>query len=224
VAVFAASAVIRDWSMGSGAPDQVGFNSASIATSSDGDVLSDNAQEGVENDQSGPSFAPIVNNPSDRFISNTPEGYSFTMPSNWYLEKNGNGTLIVYPDYDPSTASSSSSPDCKIEVSTLSGPGGSEKITPEALNSWITQYLHADPTAIVSEISRKNFEIGSAQAVEWNGVLNSVTTTLAYIPAGGAARGKIIEVAPSSLLDASDADGDCNLDFHAFLANLQIEI
>jgi hypothetical protein len=211
VAVFAVSAVIRDWSTSSGMPDHPGFNNGSIGSYPDSDTFSDNTQGGFEN------------NPSDRFISNTADGYSFTMPPNWYLEKSGNGTFTVYPDYDPDAASSSGSPDCKIEVSTLAGPGGSEKITPEVLNPWITQYLHADPTAVISETSRRNFQIGSVQAVEWNGVLNGVKTTLAYIPAGGVALGKIIEVAPSSLSGASDADGDCSLDFQAFLANLQIE-
>jgi hypothetical protein len=156
---------------------------------------------------------------SDENITNKAEGYSFTMPRNWYSEKNGDTDLTIYPDYDPKKASSTSA-DCKIEISAIPGFVGD-------LNAWITKYLHADPTVSVSEISRNTFQLGQAGegfGIEWKGILNGVTTTLAYIQAGGSAQGKILEIAPSTLSSTDDIeDGDCGLDFHAVLANIKIQ-
>ena len=34
-------------------------------------------------------------------MSDQADGYYFTMPATWYVEKNGSSDVAVYPDYDP---------------------------------------------------------------------------------------------------------------------------
>lgn len=155
------------------------------------------------------SVSPLPD--GDQVVTNAAGGYSFSVPANWYVEKNTGTDLTIYPDYDPK---SGTPPECKIETSNLVRDAGD-------LNAWITKYLHADPTAEVSEISRSPIKVGGSSAIEWRGVLNGVTTTLVYVamPDG------ILELAPSTLASpsssANDADtDDCDLALQALMANL----
>ena len=165
----------------------------------------------------------------DEIVRNGTAGYAFAMPANWYVEQSAGAGLTVYPDYDPANASPADA-GCKIEISELAGGSNGD------LNSWITNYLHSDPTANVSETSRTNVKAGDASGdgvsgIEWQGNLNGVSTTLVYF--AQTATGGVLEFAPSSLAetgaetgsDAGDAPAqdDCSLDLQALLSNLQIE-
>jgi hypothetical protein len=149
----------------------------------------------------------------DEIVENSTAGYYFSMPSNWYVEKNAGAGIAIYPDYDPSDASSSPA-ECKIEIAGFSGAGG---VTD--LNSWVTGELHADPTADISEDAQTNLEIGSSSAIEWQGTMNGVSTTLVYVLSGG----NVFEIAPSTLSSgdgSGDDAGDCNLELQALVTNL----
>jgi hypothetical protein len=162
----------------------------------------------------------------DEVVANAAEGYYFSMPTNWYVERGADSEFAVYPDYDPADASSSPA-QCKIEISAITLALDSGPITETGLSDWVTQILHADPTANIAEISRTPMVVGGTPALEWRGVLNNVTTTLVYAeaPAGTGAVGsnnKIFEIAPSTLSEASDADNDsCDLDLQALVANFK---
>ncbi len=148
----------------------------------------------------------------DEIVTDQTAGYSFTMPTNWYLEPNAGAGVTVYPDYDPASGEQAA---CKIEISEIDGDGASN------LNTWITSYLHADPTADISEGSRANITVGTTTAIEWQGTLNGVSTTLVY---AAASNGKdVLEFAPSTLA-ADDAAGgdDCTIELQALLANLTL--
>lgn len=137
--------------------------------------------------------------------------YHFAMPTSWYLEKNAGLGLTIYPDYSPA---SSSSPTCKIEISRFPVASGTD------LNDWLTKYFAADPTADITQTSLSQIAIqGAKTALEWRGTMNSATTTLVY------AQGvdEILEIAPSSLSQASDADNDdCDDALQQFLLNLTL--
>lgn len=173
------------------------------------------------------AVSPILGG-DDEVVANANAGYYFSMPANWYVEKNVGAGLAVYPDYDPK---SGVAPECKIEISDFANVGTG------SLNSWITNYLHADPTADVAEISRTPVQIGdasgggagantstSSSAIQWYGVLNGVTTTLVYALEPDTAQGQknILEIAPSTLSESGDADNsDCDLVLQALVANLK---
>lgn len=157
----------------------------------------------------------------DKIVANASGTFSVKVPVDWYVEKNGDvnasgaARFALYPGYDPARASSTP-PTCKIEISSFAGARGTN------LDTWLTKYLHADPTASVAEISRMPVKVGSGGAlmgIEWRGTWNGVTSTLVYVEVPTT----IFEIAASSLSSASDADNDdCNLDLQAVVANFSI--
>ncbi|HVO28845.1 MAG TPA: hypothetical protein VMT81_02595 [Candidatus Paceibacterota bacterium] len=151
-----------------------------------------------------PAAAPLPD--GDTVVKDSAAGYYFAVPANWYVEN-----TTVYPDYDPSAGSAS--PECKIELSMLSPAAGSD------LGGWLTDYLHADPTAEVAELSRRNLTVGGAPAIEWQGRVDHATATLGYI----ALSGGVLEVAPSLLSGTgiTEAD-DCYLPFEAVFNGIHI--
>jgi hypothetical protein len=149
----------------------------------------------------------------DKTLANASETYSMVVPKNWYTEESGT-EMSIYPDYDPADASSSP-PTCKIEISSFVTSHGTN------LDTWLTNDLHADPTASIAEISRAPIVVGphAISGIEWRGVLNGVTTTLVYAEGPN----DIFEIAPSTLSEARDADNDdCSLDLQALVANFDI--
>jgi hypothetical protein len=182
------------------------------------------------------SVAPVPSDDGgasdDEVVTDQTDGYSFTMPTDWYLEPNAGAGVTVYPDYDPTSGDEAA---CKIEISELAtggtdAAGGSGAVTDESsLNAWITSYLHADPTADISEYSRTDITIGAGDstttAIEWQGALNGVSTTLVYAVApasdgNGSSGANILEFAPSTLV-AEDGD-DCTIELQALLANFTL--
>lgn len=117
-------------------------------------------------------------------MRNKTAGYAMVIPRTWYLEKSEGSGVGVYPDYD---AAGKIPPDCKIEISTLSNQSRA------SLADWLAAYFHADPTADVREISRATMTVSGAPAVVWTGLLDGISSTLAYVATGT----KVYEIAPS---------------------------
>jgi len=136
------------------------------------------------------------------YADNKTAGYAIAIPKNWYLERSAGSGVTVYPKAD-----------CKIEISKLANPDQKN------LADWLTKYLHADPTADVSEISRATTTVGGAPAIIWIGALNGVSSTLAYV----AADGSVIEIAPSIIAASGSAPSniDCGSAFQTILHNFQ---
>jgi hypothetical protein len=124
------------------------------------------------------------------FIQNKSAGYGIVVPRAWHLEKNAGSGVTVYPDHD----GTSTSPDCKIEISAFAVPGGTN------LSLWLAAYLHQDPTADIVEMSRIATSVQGAPAILWTGVLNGILTTLAYVASGT----EMYEIAPSVVLKAGE--------------------
>jgi hypothetical protein len=192
---------------------------ASDSSAAGGDTNSSGDGLGI----AGPSAQPSAD--VGETVTNAAGGYSFAVPSTWYVEKNDVSGVVVYPDYDPS---GSVSPDCKIEVSKLDGtiPNNSTtsgELPISALNSFVTSDLHADPTVDISEMSRLDTRVGGAPAVRWEGNINDAATTLVYV----LSRGSVFEIVPSDLdaeaAAANDESGysDCNLMLAAVLESMQ---
>ncbi len=130
----------------------------------------------------------------DVLVKNETAGYAVVTPRDWYLEKSAGSGVTIYPNYD---ATGKMPPGCKIEISALSNPGRKD------LANWFAAYLRSDPTVDVSETSRTTTTVSGAPAIIWRGILNGITTTLAYVATGTA----VYEFAPSSSNGASISVG-----------------
>jgi hypothetical protein len=198
---------------------------------SPGDAQSDQ-NSGQTMSPSDSDLVSPMSNGDDEIVASTQGDYYFSMPSNWYAEKNTEANTTVYPDYAPQ---SGAAPDCKIEISQIATSSLLSSLnnadSARSLDRWVTAYLHADPTASVEESSRVQLQVGSNPAIEWFGSLNGVTTTLVYV----AMPNNVLELAPSSLAPAGDSDtdgsgdgdgtgddgsDDCGLALQALIANL----
>jgi hypothetical protein len=142
-------------------------------------------------------------------IENKTAGYAITVPRDWYLEKNAGNGITVYPNYD---IVGHNGPDCKIEIATLSDPGGAA-----LLSAWLTAYLHRDPTADISETSRTEMIVNGMSAIAWNGALNGTLTSLAYVATGT----NVYEIAPSLISEKKNGSMDigCENVLQVILAN-----
>lgn len=137
-------------------------------------------------------------------MKNETAGYAITVPRDWYLEKSAGSGLTVYPNYE---MTGGAMPSCKIEISALQNPDRKD------LASWLTAYLWSDPTADVLQTSRMTTTVGGVPAIIWRGVLNEVTTTLAYIATGAA----VYEIAPTAVA-ASGNDALISVDCESALS------
>jgi hypothetical protein len=156
------------------------------------------------------TVAPLPN--GGRIVNDKTGGYSFVLPSRWYLEKKEGSGIAVYPDYVPN---GNTPPKCKIEISVF------RNIPAAGMNDWATSHLREDPTITVAEKSRAAFSAPGAQsAFEWQGTIDDIATALAYI----AANGNVYEVAPSAF-DIASADGNtaCDGPFRSFLSTINFE-
>lgn len=196
---------------------RAGDGNASVGVGSSGQGAGDIAGGGATPDDVSVEPAPDGDS-DDEIVTDQTAGYSFSMPTNWYLEPNAGAGVTVYPDYDPTSGDQAA---CKIEISSLAADPGA--VANEAgLSTWVTAQLHADPTADIAETARTDITIGTSTAIEWQGELNGVSTTLVYVPT---VDGKnILEFAPSTLAADDSADGgdDCTIELQALLANLNI--
>jgi len=142
----------------------------------------------------------------NHLINDRTGGYSFILPISWFFEKKDGSGIAVYPDYDPRN---NVTPKCKIEISVF------KNIAATKMNDWVTSHIHEDPTIVVSETFRNVFSVpGATSAFDWNGTMDGIVTTIAYISANG----NIYEIVPS-VLDIKKADGNdiCDVGFKSFL-------
>jgi len=145
----------------------------------------------------------------NHLINDRTGGYSFILPISWFFEKKDGSGIAVYPDYDPRK---NVTPKCKIEISVF------KNIAASKMDSWVTSHIHEDPTVAVNETFRNMFSVpGATSAFNWNGTMDGIATTIAYLSANG----NIYEIAPS-VLDIKKADGNdmCNAGFKSFLSGI----
>ncbi len=116
------------------------------------------------------------------FLEDKTDGYTVAIPSDWHLEQSSGAGIAVYAAPD-----SRGTYPCKIEISELRNPSRQELVT------WLESYLRADPTAEVREFSRNQVTIARSSAIAWPGILNGISSTLAYVATGTA----VYEFAPS---------------------------
>ncbi len=145
----------------------------------------------------------------DRLINDKTGGYSFVLPVSWYFEKKDGSGVAVYPDYDPRN---DTTPKCKIEISVF------RNIAAMKINDWVTSHVHEDPTVAVKENIRSALSVsGATSAFEWDGTMDGIVTTIAYISASG----NIYEIVPSVLnIEKADGNEACNAGFKSFLSGI----
>jgi hypothetical protein len=146
-----------------------------------------------------------------KVVTSDDRHYSFFLPATWYLERNNAQGITMYPEYMPNAHAV---PLCKIEVSTVAALS----MTAASLHDWLSGYLHADPTAEVTEFAQASTTIAGVPAISWRGVWNGATTTLVYI----ATHDSVLEVAPSIVSEDMHTDGACDMAMATFLSKLSL--
>jgi len=135
------------------------------------------------------------------------EGYAFSAPASWNVERTASDTIAVHPD--------AASPDaaCKIEMSAF--PYSPD----EDASEWIAHRIGADPSLAVVERSSAEVSFASGTGVEWSGTIDSAPTTLVYAFNDAHA----YEIAPSVVGGSSSNDpASCNDMLQEFLSTLTI--
>jgi len=141
-------------------------------------------------------------------FSNPDDGYAFSVPARWNIEKTGSSTVAVHPDASSSVAM------CKIEVSAFPYSAGEDGMT-----DWIAHRIGADPSVAVTEQSSANVTIADGDTgVEWIGTMDGLPTTLVYAFNAQHA----YEIAPSIVGEGAAGDAPCSDMLQSFLSTLKI--
>jgi hypothetical protein len=141
-------------------------------------------------------------------FSNPDDGYAFSVPASWNVEKTGSDTVAVHPDASSSVAS------CKIEVSAFPYSAGAD-----GMPDWIAHRIGTDPSVAVTEQSSANVALaGDSTGVEWIGTIDGLPTTLVYAFNGQHA----YEIAPSVVGEGAAGDTQCSDMLQSFLSTLKI--
>jgi hypothetical protein len=141
-------------------------------------------------------------------FSNPGDGYSFSVPATWNIEKTSNDTVAVHPDASSSAAA------CKIELSAFPYSAGAD-----GMADWIEHRIGADPSVEATEQSSGNVALAdSGTGVEWVGTINGLPTTLVYAFNGQYA----YEIAPSVVGEGADGNAPCGDMLQSFLSTLKI--
>jgi hypothetical protein len=141
-------------------------------------------------------------------FSNPDDGYAFSVPASWNIEKTGSDTVAVHPD------ASSTFAVCKIEVSAFPYSAGAD-----GMADWIAHRIGADPSVAVAERSSGNVTLADGgTGVEWVGTIDGLPTTLVYAFNGQHA----YEVAPSVVGEGAAGDAQCGDMLQSFLSTLKI--
>ncbi|MGD1003717.1 MAG: hypothetical protein ABR884_04065 [Minisyncoccia bacterium] len=161
----------------------------------------------VATDDSAASGATAAAMPMQNF-SNSDDGYAFSVPANWNIEKTGSDTVAVHPDASSSVAA------CKLEVSAFPYSAGADGIA-----NWIAHRIGADPSVAVTEQSSGNVALAAGgSGVEWIGTIDGLPTTLVYAFNGRHA----YEIAPSVVGEGAAGDVQCSDMLQSFLSTLKI--
>jgi hypothetical protein len=141
-------------------------------------------------------------------FSNSNDGYAFSVPASWNIEKTGSDTVAVHPDTSSSVAA------CKIEVSAFPYSAGAD-----GMADWITHRIGADPSVAVTEQSSADVTLADGgTGVEWIGTMDGLPTILVYAFNGQHA----YEIAPSVVGEGAAGDVQCNDMLQSFLSALKI--
>lgn len=153
-----------------------------------------------ESSESGVAVAPV---PMQKFSN---DGYAFTIPASWNIERTGTDTIAIHP------AAASPDATCKIEVSAF--PYVQDADTAD----WIARRIGADPSTIVAERSSGDVALSDGTGVEWMGTIDDIPTTLVYAFNDHHA----YEIAPSVIGEGADGSAPCNDMLQEFLSALSI--
>jgi hypothetical protein len=135
------------------------------------------------------------------------DGYAFSVPAGWMIEKTGSDTIALHPP--------ASSPDaaCKIEVSAFpyaAGVGG--------VADWISHRIGADPSVAITEQSSEDVSLTGGTGVKWIGTIDGIPTTLVYAFSDDHA----YEIAPSVIGVPAAGNAQCGGMLQSLLSTLTI--
>jgi len=134
------------------------------------------------------------------------DGYVFSVPVSWNIERTSTDTITVHPDAASSVAA------CKIEVSAF-------PYTPSTdMADWIAHRIGADPSVAVTERSSEDVSFSGGSGVKWVGTIDNIPTTLVYAFNDHHA----YEIAPSVIGEGADGAGRCDDMLQTFLSTLTI--
>lgn len=162
----------------------------------------------------GTALSPAETAPSSTVRSNASvpmqsfsnDGYVFSVPAGWNIERTGTDTIALHPDAASPGAA------CKIEVFAFPFSSNSN------VADWIAQRIGADPSLDVVEQSSGDVSIEGGTGVQWVGTIDGIPTTLIYAFNDDHA----YEIAPSVIgKDAADVSS-CSDILQTFLSGFTI--
>ena len=162
------------------------------------------AQPDEDIQQDGSADAAASSTVAMQSFSN--DGYSFSIPASWNIERTGSDTIAVHPDAASPSAS------CKIEVSAFPYATGTD------MANWIAHRIGADPSLAVVEQSSNDVSFRGGTGVQWVGTIDGIPTTLVYAFNDDHA----YEIAPSVIGEGAAGDAPCSDMLQSFLSTLTI--
>ncbi|HUC31674.1 MAG TPA: hypothetical protein VMR99_03265 [Candidatus Paceibacterota bacterium] len=139
-------------------------------------------------------------------FSDSNDGYAFSVPASWSIERTGTDTIALHPDAASPAAA------CKIEVSAFPYTPGTD------MADWIAHRIGADPSIAVTEQSSEDVSVSGGTGVQWTGTIDGIPTTLVYAFNDQHA----YEIAPSVIGENSDGAAQCSDMLETFLSTLTI--
>lgn len=135
------------------------------------------------------------------------DGYAFSVPARWNIERTASDTIAIHPDASSSLAA------CKIEVSAFPYTGGAN-----GMADWISHRIGADPSLVVAERSSEDVSFSGGTGVKWIGTIDDIPTTLVY----AFNESHAYEIAPSAIGEGADGAPQCDSIVNKFISTLTI--
>ncbi len=192
--------------LGVGAAPGVGTGAAVAAqpgadAQPDADTDIDTQQDVPASDDANDVTASAV--PMQTFSN---DGYSFSVPASWNIERTASDTIALHP------AASSQDAACKIEVSAFPFAPSTD------VAGWIGARIGADPSVSVAERSSENVSVSGGAGVKWIGTIDDIPTTLVYLFGDGHA----YEIAPSVIGEGVSGNAQCDDMLGSLLSTIKI--
>jgi hypothetical protein len=204
VAIFAGGAFLLCEHLGVGAAPGAGSVSGAAAAPAgqpDANVSPDAAADG----SGDAALSAAAAGPQQKFSN---DGYAFSVPASWNIEKTASDTVAVHPD-----ASLTAIAACKIEVSAFPYSAGAD-----GMADWIAHRIGADSSLAIAEQSSEEVSFSGGTGVKWIGTIDGIPTTLVYAFSDSHA----YEIAPSAVGEGANGAPQCDDMLNLFLSSLTI--
>ena len=124
------------------------------------------SSDGIQPDNSADSMIVSTATVAMQKFSNN--GYSFSVPASWTIERTGSDTIALHPDAASPVVA------CKIELTAFPYLANTDAA------DWIAHRIGADPSLAIVEKSSEEVSLKGGAGVKWTGTIDNMPTTLVY--------------------------------------------